>query len=80
MSIIKENRYSTTLFRVQVFSKNNVLEEEVYCIGTNDINQFVQKKREEIGIESYSGYKSQAVNLSKYSKSIIKKGVSCFDM
>tara|TARA_B100000902_G_scaffold278153_1_gene264013 strand:+ start:329 stop:568 length:240 start_codon:yes stop_codon:yes gene_type:complete len=76
MSIRKENRHPTTLFRVQVFGKSSQLNEEIYCIGTNDIDRFIQSKREELGLENYSGYSTQAVNLTSFTESVIILGVS----
>ena len=76
MSITKENRHITTLFRVRVYGKGNLLNEEIYCIGTYDINRFVQKKREDLGLDNYNGYSTQAVKLTSFAESIIMSGVS----
>ena len=72
----KENRHISTLFRVQVYGRDNVLNEELYCIGTHDIDQFVKRKREDLGLENYSGYRTQAVKLSNFADSVIKSGVT----
>ena len=76
MPITKENRHITTLFRVRVYGRDNHLNEEVYCIGTYDVNQFVQKKREELGLDNYNGYSTQAVKLTRFAESVIVSGVS----
>ena len=76
MSIKKENRHITTLFRVRVHGRGNILNEEIYCIGTYDINRFVQKKREELGLDNYNGYSTQAVKLTSFAESIIIAGVA----
>ena len=76
MSIKKENRHITTLFRVRVYGRGNHLSEETYCIGTNDIDQFVKRKREELGLENYNGYSTQAVKLTKFAQSVIVEGIT----
>ena len=72
------NAHPTIIFKVEIFTNSNIKEASytLYCLGTNNIKHFVKEKRDQIGIKNYRGYYTQAIPLSSYTTSIIKKGLS----
>ena len=72
------SKHQLIMFKVEVYITENYksyIDDVMYCIGIEDVQKYVKKKRKEIGIEKYNGYSTEAIPLSSYSASIIKKGV-----
>ena len=71
-------KHQLIMFKVEVYITENYkpyVYETMYCIGTEDVQRYIKLKRVEIGIKNYNGYSTEAIPLSSYSASIIKKGV-----
>ena len=67
------NRHPLVMFKVEVMLSNRSI--TMFCIGINDVYKFVESKKLEVGLKNYNGYCSEAIPLSSYAASVIKKGV-----
>jgi hypothetical protein len=76
MSITK---YPLVMFQVEIILVGNKKGNKMFCIGLDDVHEFTELQRSKVGVENYSGYRSQAVNLSEHSIRVIKKGVKYID-
>ena len=61
------------MFKVKVMLANRST--TMFCIGINDVYEFIESKKLEVGLENYNGYCSEAIPLSSYAESVIKEGV-----
>ena len=67
------NRHPLVMFKVTVMLSNRSV--TMFCIGINDVYNFVETQKLEAGLKNYNGYCTEAIPLSSYAASIIKKGV-----
>lgn len=77
---MSNNRHPLVMFKVTILLAGNKKGNEMFCIGINDVYKFVEYQRLQIGLRNYSGYSSEAVPLSSYSASVIKKGVEILNV
>ena len=70
---LNSNKHPLVMFKVKVMLTNRSI--TMFCIGANDVYEFIESKKLEYGLENYNGYCTEAIPLSSYSASIIKKGV-----
>ena len=76
---MSNSKYPLVMFQVEIMLSGNRVGEKMFCIGLDDVHNFTDLQRRKVGFENYSGYKSQAVKLSKHSIRVIKKGVKYID-
>ena len=67
------NRHPLVMFKVKVMLTNRST--TMFCIGVNDVYEFIESKKLEVGLENYNGYYSEAIPLSSYAASVLKEGV-----
>ena len=72
---MSNSKYPLVMFKVEIILSGNKPGNKMFCLGLDDVHKFTDEQRINVGKENYSGYRSQAINLSRYSASIIKKGV-----
>ena len=77
---LKTNKHPKTLFIVHMNTSNMEKVRETFCIGLNDVHNFVEEQKRIIGKENYFGYNTQAVKLSNYAIEVIKRGVENIDV
>tara|TARA_Y100001958_G_C20741278_1_gene229815 strand:+ start:164 stop:364 length:201 start_codon:yes stop_codon:yes gene_type:complete len=66
------------MFKVTVMLSNRSV--TMFCIGINDVYDFVESQKLEAGLRNYNGYSSEAIPLSSYSAAVIKKGVETLNV
>jgi len=77
---LKTNKHPTTLFIVHMNTYDMKKTRETFCIGLNDVHNFVEQQKRIVGIENYFGYNTQAVKLSSYAIEVIKRGIETLDV
>lgn len=63
------------MFIVQIHMGGMKKARETFCIGLNDVHNYVEEQKRLIGKENYFGYNTEAVKVSSYAIEVIKKGV-----
>ena len=74
------NRHPLIMFKVTILLSRNRKSKEMFCIGINDVYKFVESQKLEAGSTNYDGYSSEAIPLSAYAASVIKKGVESLNV
>ena len=77
---MERKKYPNTMFVVQIHMTEMRKGIETFCIGLDDVHNFVEEQKNLIGKENYSGYNTQAVNLSEYASEVIKRGVEIINV
>ena len=72
---MSSTKYPLIMFKVEIMLSNKQTGRTMFCIGLDDVHKFTGDQRLIVGKENYCGYRSQAVPLSRYAESVIKKGV-----
>ncbi len=75
---MSNNRHPLVMFKVTVMLSNRSV--TMFCIGINDVYDFVESQKLEAGLRNYNGYSSEAIPLSSYSAAVIKKGVETLNV
>ena len=70
---MRNNKHQLVMFKVEVMVVNRSI--TMFCIGIDDVHEFIESKKLEVGLKNYNGYRTEAVPLSSYAASVIKKGV-----
>ena len=73
-------KYPLVMFKVEIILAGNKTGRTMFCLGLNDVHKFTDSQRIIVGKEDYNGYRSQAIPLSRYTESVIKKGVETLDV
>ena len=77
---MKSNKHPDTMFVVQIHMSDMSKGKKTFCIGLNDVHNFVEEQKKILGKENYCGYNTQAVKLSSYASEVIKKGVESINV
>ena len=73
---MSDGKYPLVMFKVEIILTENRKGNTMFCLGLDDVHKFTNDQRIEVGDENYSGYRSQAISLSRHAESVIRKGVS----
>ena len=70
------SKYAFVMFKVCIFEQGLANYEHIrYCIGLDDVHNFVEEKRKVLG-KDYVGHNAETVSLSSYAKEVITKGIN----
>ena len=68
--------YPNVIFKVQIILCGENKGKEKFCLGLKDAHNFIDYEKRKVGLENYSGYRSQAVNLSTHTERVIRAGLA----
>lgn len=71
------NDYNLLLFEVKIYLHDNYgcwEGKTMMCLGSQDVHNFVEAQKKEVGIKNWNGYSSTVVPLSEHAATVIKRG------
>lgn len=77
---MKKDNYPTVIFKVEMILCGDKKGKEKFCLGLNDVRSFIELERRKIDIRDYSGYRSQAIELSTHAESVIRAGLASLNV
>jgi len=73
-------KYPLVMFKVEIILSGNKTGNTMFCLGLDDVHKFTDYQRINVGKENYSGYRSQAIPLSRHAESVIRRGVETLNV
>ena len=77
---MKKDNYPSVIFKVEIILYGDKKGNVKFCLGLNDVHSFVELERIRVGLKEYSGYRSQAIELSSHAERVIKSGLNTLNV